>query len=523
MIFDLSKNNKNSESESSDLCIIGGGTVGLYLLKLLSKSDFKITLVECGGDTNKMTSNVEYQIKKNNKNYKGDTKGRSFGLGGTSRLWGGQLIPLSKSDFAERPWLKLKKWPVSFPKIAKYFPAVFEDLGIKILKKTNENYESLSSSFSENFKIRYSVWIPFNKRNFRSFFLRRATKKNNVKIFINSQVTDINIETKYSKSNIVSIIAQSPNGKKLIINAKKFIICAGALESTRMLLELNEKNKKILSKDGAPLGAFFSDHISISVGNFIVHDIKKFNKIFAPYFDNGYMRSLRLELSRNSQRNLRAPSASAHILFKTPKYNGFIFIKKVLKSFQTKSLQIDFRRMKFFLTIKDIFYFMFWRIYYKKVWYSPNNKYFLQLDIEQVPSKKNYLSLSKEKNTLGRKKLILNWNICRLEVMTAFESAKLFDSLWKKSKFNKIADLDLFSIKFFKNPFSFYDIYHSYGTIKLGSNKYNSVVNKDLRLWAIKNCYICSSAVFPSSGSSNPGLTLLAFAKRLSDHIQLKI
>ena len=47
----------------------------------------------------------------------------------------------------------------------------------------------------------------------------------------------------------------------------------------------------------------------------------------------------------------------------------------------------------------------------------------------------------------------------------------------------------------------------------------NSFVDKNLRVLGSKNVYICSSSFFPTSGSVNPTIIILAFALRLSKHI----
>ena len=46
------------------------------------------------------------------------------------------------------------------------------------------------------------------------------------------------------------------------------------------------------------------------------------------------------------------------------------------------------------------------------------------------------------------------------------------------------------------------------------------VVDTDLRVHGTANCYVCSTAVYPSSGFSNPTHTLLALAMRLAEHLQ---
>ena len=77
---------------SCDICVVGGGPAGLYALNQLANSGLKIILVEIGDKEPKDESffNLAFnQIGKSN--YKGSTEGRSFGIGGTSYLWGGSF------------------------------------------------------------------------------------------------------------------------------------------------------------------------------------------------------------------------------------------------------------------------------------------------------------------------------------------------------------------------------------------------------------------------------------------------
>ena len=53
----------------------------------------------------------------------------------------------------------------------------------------------------------------------------------------------------------------------------------------------------------------------------------------------------------------------------------------------------------------------------------------------------------------------------------------------------------------------------------MGSLKSDSVVDRNLRLWETENCYVSTTAVFPTAGSANPGMTHLALTARLSSHI----
>jgi choline dehydrogenase-like flavoprotein len=55
--------------------------------------------------------------------------------------------------------------------------------------------------------------------------------------------------------------------------------------------------------------------------------------------------------------------------------------------------------------------------------------------------------------------------------------------------------------------------------MRISSSPSNGLVDPNLRLHGLANAYICSSAVFPTSGFSNPTHTLLALAVRLAEHL----
>jgi choline dehydrogenase-like flavoprotein len=45
------------------------------------------------------------------------------------------------------------------------------------------------------------------------------------------------------------------------------------------------------------------------------------------------------------------------------------------------------------------------------------------------------------------------------------------------------------------------------------------VVDRDCRVFGTENFYVAGSSVFPTSGSANPTLTVVALALRLADHL----
>jgi choline dehydrogenase-like flavoprotein len=54
-------------------------------------------------------------------------------------------------------------------------------------------------------------------------------------------------------------------------------------------------------------------------------------------------------------------------------------------------------------------------------------------------------------------------------------------------------------------------------------NPRNGVVDADCRVHDVPNLFIAGSSVFPTGGSANPTLTIIALALRLATHLQSEL
>ena len=62
--------------------------------------------------------------------------------------------------------------------------------------------------------------------------------------------------------------------------------------------------------------------------------------------------------------------------------------------------------------------------------------------------------------------------------------------------------------------------HHHMGTCRMGDNPRTSVVDRNLQVHGTSNLFVAGSAVFVTSGSANPTLTLSALSLRLSDYLR---
>lgn len=528
MIIDLCDKTHSVNTVKTDVCIVGAGAAGLFLAELLNDKGINSIVLEAGNMNAKSASEKGMEIEQIGNKYNGAEFGRSFGLGGTSVLWGGQMIPVTKSDISKRSDIGFDAWPISYNVLKKYFSKVLDKLDLIEIKDSLQANKYLKSRFGElvqacvksDFNLRVSQWIPFKKRNFSQAFSNTIKNKSSVTIWINANVVKIKSSDIHNLKSIDSVVAKSDLGNKVEVRSLITVICAGALESTRIILQLDKDYENFISKCGAPVGNYFSDHLSVTCGRFKVNDLNSFNMAFAPIFQDGIMRSPRLELKSIVQKQKKIPSAFIHFIFTTSGNSGLDIIRNFIRNNQGKQTRVDLSPKSLHNSINDIFKMTWWYLRYKRLWIPSDAVLTLQVDTEQLPNKDSRLLLSNDIDKFGRNKLIVDWQVTNEDFQTIRNISLLSSKFWKKSSLSKIANLKLFSLDGLKSIDKPYDVYHPTGSLRMGTSISESVVNLDLKLWNTENCYVSSTAVFPSAGSANPGLTHLALTARLADHIE---
>lgn len=525
MIKDLRESNADQIQLKSDVCIVGAGTAGIFLGQQLRKFGLKVILLERGDRKTCRPSQLDDECLQVGIPFKGAELGRGFGLGGTSALWGGQMIPLTPYDIQERSSLSLDAWAIDYSEIVPYFELVRQKFSLD-LKADADNKEFQKKffpdafEFGEDFRLRVSEWIPFKSRNFSQAFSQELTEDPQLEVWLNSTVTQFKVnDTNHNKKCIQFVEAKSSNGKKLKIESKFVVICAGTLESTKLVLSLDKTNNNLISNMGSPIGRYFSDHLSMTCGKLKCHDWHSLNSQIAPVFSSGLLRSPRLEITNKAQQEYSVTSAFVHFPFITDGDTGFDVVRNFLRKRQGELNLSALSSISIGQIISDLFSIALWRGIYRRLWIPRQAELLLQVDIEQIPNWNSRLYLSDEKDDFGQKKLTIDWQITPEDLNVFQTVANLAKEAWNSSKLSCFADLELTLPEDINQYESLYDVYHPTGTLRMGTNSQNSVVNSDLKSWALDNCFISSTAVFPTAGSANPGLTHLALTARLAEHI----
>lgn len=140
----------------------------------------------------------------------------------------------------------------------------------------------------------------------------------------------------------------------------------------------------------------------------------------------------------------------------------------------------------------------------------------LQHQIEQAPDPESRVTLGTELDALGTPRVRLNWKFGDLERRTL---RQVNEALAAEVGRAGVGRIQIVADDETGWPPGLRGSWHQMGTTKMNVDPLRGVVDPDCKVHGIANLFIAGSSVFPTSGTSNPTMTIVALALRLSDHI----
>ncbi len=523
MITDLTDAN-DRQTRTADICVIGAGTAGLALVHEFLNSNYSIVVLESGGTEVEEQTQRLYDCKIAGLPHRGYLQGRFRTLGGTSTRWGGQLLPLTALDVESREWIGASAWPVKHADLLDYYQRVEHLFGVDDYPYDPVELNRLpvaGTDFDMNqFTVRYAKWPPFARRNLARLVGTACANSRQVEVVLHANVTEISLND--TGTCVVLVKARTLDGKALEVKAKHFVVATGTLETIRLLMVSRGSVSGGIGNHSDQLGRNFQDHLSIRAADLRPRSARDLERKFAPFFINDTMRTARLELSAQMQRDKQLLSCFGQILFETPDDSGFAELREGLRRFQARrnpwpgvqgwtNIMRDIPNMCRLGAV---------RFLKQRVAYPNNARFHLQVDVEQCPNSDSRVSLSHDHDVPGMPILTLDWRIKDLEKQTMQEYVRMFRQEWER--------LDLGDARWNRKLFEegdqwledVIDVYHQTGGTVMSEHPSDGVADPQLRVHGVDNLFLASCSVFPSAGSANPTFTLLALTLRLADHLR---
>ena len=335
---------------------------------------------------------------------------------------------------------------------------------LKEYKKLDKNYQFFFDKFKKK-----NIDIPFEVRPFIA-----TTKPINFKQFINTNKIDLIYNCKISSIDENKKIATAYTAdNKFRFNANKIIVCCGGIESVKLIQNsLSEKKLKDI-KNKKLIGKYFMDHPKFDLGYLKYPKLDIINQIELKK-KNNLITYYGISLKRNIQEKKNL--LNSYIRFEQPNI-------KISKFLDTLNIPI----INNLLRSKNIFR--------------------VKLFCEMMPNINNSI-ISKKNETLV---ILRPSQIDNKTIQLLVNKIKYFFStkpeLEKNFNFKKIINRAK-------------DASHHMGGLRFNPDSKLSVVDKNLKKIGLKKIYVCSSAIFPTSGSVNPTMTVCALSIKLGDHLR---
>lgn len=488
-----------------DVCVIGAGAAGVYIAHRLAQQGQKVLLLEAGGHTAVEGAALGIGLDDSGTAYRGASLGRVFGLGGTTARWGGQLVPHSELDVERGAPQLSSAWRHIVELVGRHTPEVRRALGLPAPPAASVSpFEALRQRLDPlGLRLVASEWLPFQRRNLSKLLYAAYPGRGRVDVCLHGVVRSWSLSSSAGGARVESLTLRSA-GHDHTVRAPHFVLTAGAIESARILLEI-QASLPTSPFRSASIGRYLTDHLSCTVARVPEASRAAVARALAPRFEHGCLRSARiLELSPPRE----AARGFFHFIFEIDD-PGHALVRQAFAALQAR------RRPELSLaelghSARGLVGLAWSRLVRSRLHVPADTPVHLQLDIEQVPSPARGVFLSDRRDAFDRRLAELRWDVSDVDLEQARALTERFAQCWG-------SDPELPRLDFLEpvpEGMSGLDAYHPAGLCRLGDDA-DAVVDRELRVHGADNLWLLSTGVLPSAGTANPALSMLCLGEEL--------
>jgi choline dehydrogenase-like flavoprotein len=516
VIFDLLSETPQPDFVA-DICIVGAGAAGITLAIESARKGNKVLLLEGGGAVRENSSQALYDSEIVGLPHRGIHTGRIRVKGGTTVRWGGQILELDAHDFIPRPSVPDSGWPFSKTELIPFYERALHLEGLAKVERSDEavwrdlgtplvQFESLDSYLSR--------WCP--EPNFARLHGKTLRTHPNIHLWLHASAVELLTQKAAEGEAATGIRCRTLTGIEAIFHARHYIFALGGIESSRFFLQ--PRPGRLPWNRSGLLGQHFQDHVDCNAAVIHPHNLQQFHELFDPIITRGFKYLPKLRLLPEVQSQYNTLSAGSTMFFEDTgkvrtqaKNTARNLLRGRFRDISAENLRHTARHI-------PMLFRQVWRYKVQRRTYAPSEvRIFLRVHCQQEPTSRSSITLTDQRDPLGLFRIRFDWQISERELQTVRQYV-----LIAQKSLASIADIIPDEELLSGNP-SFLarcdDSNHHMGGMRMSTSDSTGVVDPNLRLYGLTNAYICSSAVFPCSGFSNPTHTVLALAVRLSDHL----
>jgi choline dehydrogenase-like flavoprotein len=545
--------------ESADVVIVGAGPAGIVVALEMADRGAKVLLVESGlegyseeiqqlGDTTRYDRDLHAPMMMATRRQ----------IGGTSAIWGGRCVPYDRVDFDHRPFIGDAQWPISYEEVLPYhgracswmvcgrpvFDATQSARLARPLIPGLPDLEARTTSLE-----RWSLPTDFGRE-----YGRRLRDAQNVWLVTGFTCTKIVCDDRGDA--VDHLECRSLSNGSVDIRGRRYVIAAGGLETTRLLLASPGRDGVAIGNHSDHLGRWYMGHLEGVIANAHFTTPPKQTRFgYERDVDGVYVRR-RFSFTREFQHERQLPNIVAWLAnaeladpahrrgilsfvylalisplggFFAPDaqrlsltgeripgspYGGAargpvsMHLKNILREpMNTLHFVLTFGLSRFLARRKMPGFFA----------YSPENIYPFQYHGEHRPGRDSRVTLSDDVDELDMPKLAIDIRFSDDDVKGVVEAHRCWDEYLRNTGCGRLEyiDEDLESSVRSRAGGGF----HQIGTTRMAADPQDGVVDSDLRVHGLENLFLISSSTFVTSSQANSTFMIVALAVRLADHL----
>jgi choline dehydrogenase-like flavoprotein len=504
---------------SSRVVVLGAGAVGLYAASQLAARGRDVVVIEAG-DTH-LGNFAEGTYTSVGRAHTGIKLGRSRSMGGTTNLWGGQLVEFQPIDFEGRAWLPGSKWPVRYDEIAPYYKPTYLNLGTPVnLIDDDAVWRGVSCSrpdLGPDFEVFFTRWM--GTPNFAELFAQQI--QNDEKMSVLAGFTAVGFRGDGARISAVRVT--NDKGQSHWIEAGTVILAAGTIENARLLLHTaQDPDWRAPWSGNDNVGRTFQDHLGGKIASFEPANKRGFFKMFSNVAFAGRKFQPKIRMRNDVQLRQQIYNTQVFFAFESEISEHMVYLKQFLRAalYNRKFSGIGDVFRNGFGMARYLVPLMWKYVWDHRVFVPSTAKILMHVQSEHAPVAESRITIDRNAvDSYGLARVVLDWRLAGNELASLREFAVQIRAALQSAGIGQLKiDEDLLSMnQSFLAKLG--DTYHQAGGTNMAASEQEGVVDKNLRVFGTENLYVTGASVFPTTSNANTTFTALAFTTRLIDHL----
>jgi choline dehydrogenase-like flavoprotein len=536
------------EETSADVCLVGAGPAGLSLAMALAFAGVRVALLEGGNPAVARTLDDVRAEGEEAYPQSHISQTRANGLGGTSGLWsyrmanldhdpesggrGCRYAPLDPIDFEARPEIPHSGWPLTRADLDPWYVQAQQVCGLGRFDYTPAGWSTpqaqplpLDPDLVETQMFQFApatVWAD------EAVATLRASA--GVQILTDANVTEL--ETDAAGTRVTAVHWRRASGSTGTVRARCTVLAAGGIENSRLLLLSDRTVRGGLGNGSDQVGRYWMEHPLVRGGLLVTPQSAGLAgrlRLYDAFWQDGSKVMAKLSVSPERMRKEGLLSTSALLnprdeILASSAFQAYTAVRS--PSGKAASLAVKARLgAKIAAGASDL-------LTARKAmadqvnldlngWSArPGAARFRVFEVvhqtEQSPDPDNRVTLSAETDGFNRRIPILTWRWTTADRDRIARSRDLYAESFADAGLGEMIQKDWDQ----GHPRLLGGNHHHIGGTRMSRDPSTGVVDADAKVHGVANLFIAGSSVFPSGGSVNPTLTIVALSLRLAAHVK---